>query len=86
MLLVALTSRNFEELGNLVEKLLIEEEVDKFIEDVIRMCENKPFFTEWEKEKLNELVEYQTEINAIERGLQQGMEQGLEQGIEQGIE
>ena len=44
------------------------------------------FFTEWEKEKLNELVEYQTEINAIERGLQQGMEQGLEQGIEQGIE
>ena len=86
MWLVTLTSRNFEELGNLVEKLLIEEEVDKFIEDVIRMCENKPFFTEWEKEKLNELVEYQTEINAIERGLQQGMEQGLDHGLQKGIE
>lgn len=86
MWLVVLTSRNFYELGSLLEKLLPLEEVYKFIEDVIRMCTNKPFFTEWEKEKLNELVEYQTEVNAIERGLQQGIERGLQQGLQQGIE
>ena len=79
MWLVALTSRTFTELEETIDSLLTEEEKNKFIEDVIRMSGNKPFFTEWEKEQLNELVEYQTEVNAVERGLAEGIAKGHEE-------
>ena len=75
MWLVALTSRTFTELEETIDSLLTEEEKNKFIEEVIRMSGNKPFFTEWEKEQLNELVEYQTEVNAVERGRAEGQEE-----------
>lgn len=79
MWLVALTSRTFTELEETIDSLLTEEEKNKFIEEVIRMSGNKPFFTEWEKEQLNELVEYQTEVNAVERGLAEGIAKGHEE-------
>ena len=84
MWLVALTSRTFTELEETIDSLLTEEEKNKFIEEVIRMSRNKPFFTEWEKEQLNELVEYQTEVNAIERGLTEGLAKGLAEGRAKG--
>ena len=84
MWLVALTSRTFTELEETIDSLLTEEEKNKFIEDVIRMSGNKPFFTEWEKEQLNELVEYQTEVNAVERGLAEGIAKGRAEGLAEG--
>ncbi len=39
---------------------------------------------EWEKEKLDALVESQMKKRLLQEGIEQGLEQGLEQGIEQG--
>ena len=41
---------------------------------------------EWEKEKMDRLLEISKLEAATKEGLEQGIQQGIEEGIEQGIE
>ena len=84
--LVVILSEKFTELYDLLENLLTEEKRDKFIRKVIRMSKDNFILHEWDKEKMDRLLEISKLEAATKEGLEQGIEQGLEQGIEQGIE
>ena len=77
--LVVLTSRNFKELYDLLENVLDEEERDNFIRKVVRMSSDKFIISEWEMQKLDELVEVTKHENAIKEGIEQGIQQGIQQ-------
>ena len=79
MWLVMLTSETFEELYELTGYIMNDKMRDKYIRKVINMSKDSFILHEWEKEKLDELVEYEKRKNALEEGLEQGIEQGIEQ-------
>ena len=66
--LAALTAETFTELYDILDGILEENELDKFIGDVIRMSKDEFVLHEWEKEKLDALVEYEKISNAQEEG------------------
>ena len=70
--LVVLTSRNFKELYDLLGNVLDEEKRDTI--------------SEWEMQKLDELVEVTKHENAIKEGRELGIQQGIKEGIQQGIQ
>ena len=73
--LAALTAETFTELYDILDGILEENELDKFIGDVIRMSKDEFVLHEWEKEKLDALVEYEKISNAQEEGTRQGSRQ-----------
>ena len=75
MWLVMLTSKSFEELYELTGYIMNDKMRDKYIRKVINMSKDSFILHEWEKEKLDELVEYEKRKNALEEGLEQGIEQ-----------
>ena len=75
MWLVMLTSETFEELYELTGYIMNDKMRDKYIRKVINMSKDSFILHEWEKEKLDELVEYEKRKNALEEGLEQGIEQ-----------
>ena len=84
--LVSFTSKTFVELYDVLEKILTQEERERYLRKVIDLSKDVFMIHEWEKEKLDELVRITREKNATKRGLAKGIAQGLEQGLEQGIE
>lgn len=81
--LAALTAEKFTELYDILSYILAPEDRDVFIKDVVSM--SKDFFSlhEWEKEKLDALVEDEKRKRIEKEGLEKGFEKGIEQGIEQ---
>lgn len=77
--LTALTAKSFTEVYDILKNILEENELDKFIRDVIRMSKDEFVLHEWEKEKLDALVEYEKISNAQEEGKIEGIEQGSRQ-------
>lgn len=72
--LVMLTSRNFVELFNISSKIFNYKERDKFIRKVIDMCNLENFsIHEWEKEKMDKLVEETKLYYAREEGIEDGI-------------
>ena len=74
MWLVAFTSKNFTELYDSLERILTQEERERFLRKVIDLSKDVFILHEWEKDKLDELVKITREENAIKRGLEQGIE------------
>jgi len=70
--LTTLTSTSFTELYDLLSQILSSDERDTLIKDVIRMSNDNFSIHEWEKEKLDKLVEME--------GLDLAREEGYEQG------
>ena len=83
MWLVAFTSKNFTELYDSLERILTQEERERFLRKVIYLSKDVFILHEWEKDKLDELVRITREENAIKRGLERGMAEGIKKGIEQ---
>ena len=65
MWLVMLTSETFEELYELTGYIMNDEERDKYIRKVIGMSKDNFILHEWEKEKLEQLVEAERRRNAL---------------------
>ncbi len=74
--LAALTAKTFTEIYDILRNILEENELDKFIGDVIRMSKDEFVLHEWEKEKLDALVEYEKISNAQEEGKIEGKIEG----------
>ena len=79
MWLVILTSETFEELYELTGYIMNDEERDKYIRKVIGMSKDNFILHEWEKEKLEQLVEAERRRNALAEGFEEGVEEGIEQ-------
>ena len=75
-MLAALTAKTFTEIYDILRNILEENELDKFIGDVIRMSKDEFVLHEWEKEKLDALVEYEKISNAQEEGKIEGKIEG----------
>ena len=97
MWLVALTSRNYQELYNTLGYVVNDKIRNKILKDMIEMFSDGFLLCEWEKEKLDALVALEREDNIKERatkkgfkkgykdGIKKGIEDGIEQGVQQGI-
>lgn len=72
----ALTATTFTELYVLLIQILEEDKVIKFMKDVIRMSNNNFILHEWEKDKLDELLQY----NLKEYGRKEGHREGIKSG------
>ena len=57
LFLVALTSKNFLELYQVMKKILSQDDLNKFMKDVINMSKNEFVLHAWAKEELDKLVE-----------------------------
>ncbi len=84
--LVALTSKNYIELYNVLETILSTDELNDFIWSVIEMNEDNFILHNWQKEKFDKLIAENMKEDAIQEGLEQGLEQGMELGLEKGRE
>jgi len=75
-----LTSQTFSEAYEMLSKVLDKGQCDKIIGDMIEMSWEGFSLHEWEKEKLDALVEYET----FEEGKAIGIEEGKAAGLEEG--
>ncbi len=78
--LAMLTAEDFTELYDILDEILTPNERNKFIRDVVMMSKDNFILHEWEKEKLDALVENQMKKNSFNAGKEEGLEQGLVQG------
>ena len=63
--------------------MMNDESRDKFIHDVHTASHDKFVLSEWESDKMAELVKYQSLENARTEGINEGISQGIEQGKEE---
>lgn len=77
--LAFLTAKTFSEAYEMLSKVLNEESVKKIIGDMIDMSWEGFSIHEWEKEKMDALVEYET----FEEGKAVGLEEGKTLGLEE---
>ena len=80
MWLVALSSKTFSELYQVISKLLNEDEVKEFMESVIIMSGNEPILTEFERQRLEAIKEMSIIENATNDGKEAGKKEGFEIG------
>ncbi|MCI9585309.1 MAG: Rpn family recombination-promoting nuclease/putative transposase [Bacilli bacterium] len=73
--LAALTAETFSELEEMLSHILTPKDKDRFIREVIEMSKEEFSLHEWEKEKLDALVESEKRKNAINEGIEQGSKQ-----------
>ena len=84
--LAMINAKNFQEIEEMASLVMNEQEKEKFINDVTEASRDKLILSEWETEKMAELVKRESVKYAKLEGVEQGIEQGIERGIEQGIE
>ena len=77
--LALLTARNYDELEEMLNEVVDTDLKNKVMEDVIRLNNSEAIFTEYERQRLEELVRYTSQENARKEGLEQGIEQGIKQ-------
>ena len=70
---VALTAKTFTELYILLKQILKQNELQKFMKDVINMSKSKFVLHAWEKEKLDALVLENTKEYGIKYGRREGI-------------
>ena len=71
--LAGLMSNNFTELFSIMSKVLSPKDLDKFMESVVNMCKEFENIHEWQKEKMDAMVQN----NIYESGIKQGIEETL---------
>ena len=74
---VALTAKTFTELYILLKQILKQNELQKFMKDVINMSKSKFVLHAWEKEKLDALVLENTKEYGIKYGRREGRREGI---------
>ena len=84
--LALVNAKTFKEIEEMSKLVMNDESRDKFIHDVHTASHDKFVLSEWESDKMAELVKYQSLENARTEGINEGISQGIEQGIEQGKE
>lgn len=87
--LSGLTSKTFVELYDIFSQLLTPKELDKLLGDMINMSKDEFILHEWEKEKLDALVEYTKEKNRrqeYEEELQEAVEEAVQEAVEETTE
>ena len=77
--LAMLTAKTFTELYEILDKVVTPKERDKFIGDVINMSKDEFILHEWEKEKLDALVENEMKKNSFNEGHAEGLSEGMSQ-------
>ena len=89
--MAGLMSKSYTELYNIMSKILLREELNKFMEDVINMTNEELLYNihYWEKEKMDALVEHTEKEEArkrLEEGIAEGRAEGRAEGIAEGRE
>jgi predicted transposase/invertase (TIGR01784 family) len=86
--LALINTKTFDELEEMSKLVMREKDRNKFLKDVKNASQDKLILSEWEADKMAELVKEETikyaKLEGIEKGIEQGIEQGIEKGIEQG--
>ena len=77
--LAALTASTFTELNEMLSHILNKSDRERLVKEAIRMSKLEFNISEWEAEKINELVK--AEAKRIDR--EEGYNDGIEKGIEQ---
>ena len=77
--LVALTSKSYIELYNILKTILSDDELNDFMWSVIEMNEDNFILHEWQKEKFDKLIAENMKEDATKEGLEQGLEKGREE-------
>lgn len=72
--MASLYSNSYEEIYDILSNILEEDRVNKFMEDVINMLEEGFILHEWEKEKMDKMVQENLENLALERGKEEGIQ------------
>ncbi len=85
--MAGLMSKKYTELYEIMSKILSEDEVNKFMEDVITMTNEELLYNihYWEKEKMDALVEHNIKEDARKTGHEQGFSEGLAEGKAEGL-
>ena len=84
--LALINAKNLEELKEMSSFIMEKKDQEKFIKDVQKASQEKLVLSEWESEKMAELVKYESLKYARSEGREEGLEEGIEKGFEQGIE
>ena len=84
--MAALMSKSFVELYNMLNNVLPKEKLDKFMRCVIEMTNDDLIFNihEWEKEKMEKIVEEDTIFYAKKEGMEAGFKEGRAEGRAEG--
>ena len=81
--LAFINAKNFKEMKEMAFQIMTKKKAEKFLNDVKDASRDKLILSEWESEKMAELVKTESLKNATREGEEKGFEQGIEQGIEQ---
>ena len=81
--LAALTASTFTELNEMLSHILNKSDRERLVKEAIRMSKLEFNISEWEAEKINELVKAEAKRIDREEGYNDGIEKGIEKGIEQ---
>ncbi len=82
--MAGLMSDSFSKLYNIMNHILSKSEINRFMESVINMSKEYINIHEWEKEKMDKLVQDTAKRLAQEEGHKEGHEKGLKEGLEEG--
>ena len=84
--MAGLMADSFTKLYDIMSHILSNDEIKRFMECVVDM--SKKYFNvhEWEKEKMDKLVQDTAREIGFKNGLEEGREKGIEEGREKGIE
>jgi len=78
MWLAGLTSNTFSELFDIYSNILDNDNLTKFMKDVIRMSKDYFNIHEWEKEKMDQLVKYNYYKDGVDEGFINGFKNGVD--------
>lgn len=81
--LAFINAKDFKEMKEMAFQIMTKKKAEKFLNDVKDASRDKLILSEWESEKMAELVKNESLKNATREGEEKGFEQGIEQGIEQ---
>ena len=81
-----INAKNSKELEEMTSLVMNNKERNKFIKDIKDASKDKFILSEWEAEKMANLVKYTSIENATNDGKEQGIIEGKEQGIIEGKE
>ena len=77
--LSALTAKTFTELNEMLSRILNDKDRSRLVREAIRMSKSNFVLSEWESEKMEELVREESRRIDHEDGFNEGIEQGIEQ-------
>ena len=83
--LAALTAKTFTELNEMLSRILNDKDRSRLVREAIRMSKSNFVLSEWESEKMEELVREESRRIDHEDGFNEGIAKGVEQGIEYNI-